>query len=355
MRARLLPMLAGVLFAAAAHAQGYAGLGTDAEGYGVVSPDYRLTFPRDHQPHPEFRIEWWYVTANLSGPDGAPLGLQWTLFRQAVRPPGDTDADGWASPQVWMGHAAVTTAREHRVAETFARGGVGQAGVTAGPFEAWIDDWAMTAADDSLDRLRLRARGADFSYDLTLRAEGPLVPQGQDGYSVKSAAGQASHYYSQPFYSARGTVTLDGRGIDVSGRAWLDREWSSQPLTGAQTGWDWFALHLPDGAKLMAYRLRSADGSAYVPGTWIAADGTPTPLADGVLEIEPLAWHRAEGGEIPVRWRVRYPDRGLDLTVAALNPDSFMTTAFPYWEGPVSYTGTHRGEGYLEMTGYRDD
>ena len=29
-----------------------------------------------------------------------------------------------------------------------------------------------------------------------------------------------------------------------------------------------------------------------------------------------------------------------------------MGTSFPYWEGPVSFTGTHRGVGYLEMTGY---
>jgi predicted secreted hydrolase len=29
-----------------------------------------------------------------------------------------------------------------------------------------------------------------------------------------------------------------------------------------------------------------------------------------------------------------------------------MTTSFPYWEGPVSFTGSHSGTGYLEMTGY---
>jgi predicted secreted hydrolase len=29
-----------------------------------------------------------------------------------------------------------------------------------------------------------------------------------------------------------------------------------------------------------------------------------------------------------------------------------MDTAFPYWEGPVTITGSHRGRGYLEMTGH---
>ena len=58
--------------------------------------------------------------------------MQWTLFRQASEP--GEERKGWANQNVWMGHAAVTSAKEHLFAETFARGGVGQAGVTAEPF-----------------------------------------------------------------------------------------------------------------------------------------------------------------------------------------------------------------------------
>jgi predicted secreted hydrolase len=29
-----------------------------------------------------------------------------------------------------------------------------------------------------------------------------------------------------------------------------------------------------------------------------------------------------------------------------------MATRFPYWEGPISFHGSHAGVGYLEMTGY---
>ena len=54
-----------------------------------------------------------------------------------------------------MGHAAVTRADPHRFSEIFARGGVGQAGVDAKPFQAWIDAWQMRgldAMDDDDDR-----------------------------------------------------------------------------------------------------------------------------------------------------------------------------------------------------------
>jgi predicted secreted hydrolase len=57
---------------------------------------------------------------------------------------------------------------------------------------------------------------------------------------------------------------------------------------------------------------------------------------------------------VPVDWQVRLPDRGVDVTVRALNPDAWMTTSIPYWEGPVTITGSHGGVGYLEMTGYDD-
>ncbi|MBS8229233.1 lipocalin-like domain-containing protein, partial [Vannielia litorea] len=180
-----------------ARAQGFAGLGTDASGFALPSRDTRLTFPADHGAHPDFRIEWWYLTATLEGPGGTPYGIQWTLFRSALAP---GEAEGWSSPQIWMAHAALTTPTSHHSTERRARGGIGQAGVTAAPFAAWIDDWQMTstaASGDQFDALRLTASAPDFAYDLALTATGPLVLHGDAGYSVKSPTGQASHYYSQ--------------------------------------------------------------------------------------------------------------------------------------------------------------
>lgn len=354
-RALLLAALAATLLPGAAGAQGFAGLGTTAEGFSVPQPGHAFAFPRDHGPHPDFRIEWWYLTANLQGPDGTPYGVQWTLFRSALAP---QEKPGWASPQIWLGHAAITTATQHFVAERLSRGGIGQAGVTPAPFEAWIDDWRLARlpeaapGDDQLAKVALRASGADFSYDLRLEAMGPLVPQGQNGYSVKSAAGQSSYYYSQPFYSVEGTLSLPSGPVPVTGQAWLDREWSSQPLASDQTGWDWFSLHLDDGEKLMGFRLRDDKGGGYTSATWITADGTPTPLAPGALTVEPLATSTVADRTVPTAWRVRLPARGLDITTEPVNAQAWMATRTPYWEGPITFTGSHGGRGYLEMTGY---
>src|ERR1700686_90503 len=77
--------------------QGFSGLGADAGGFAQVVRGKRLVFPADHGAHPDYRIEWWYLTANLKDAQGKSYGVQWTLFRQAM-----TSADrgeGWASQQ----------------------------------------------------------------------------------------------------------------------------------------------------------------------------------------------------------------------------------------------------------------
>src|SRR5213595_2009398 len=67
-----------------ARAQGFAGLEEKADGFAAVVPGRAFVFPADHGPHPGFRIEWWYVTANLTDSSGNAYGAQWTLFRQAI-------------------------------------------------------------------------------------------------------------------------------------------------------------------------------------------------------------------------------------------------------------------------------
>lgn len=333
-----------VLWPFATLAQGFGGLGTYVEGFAVPEPDRGFSFPEDHGAHPGYRVEWWYLTANLSDPDGAQYGLQWTLFRFALAPDLALEDEG----QVWMGHAAVTTPGTHLSTERFARGGTEQAGVRADPFSAWIDDWEMTGSD--FDSLALSASSPDFAYAMRLNAEGPLVFHGQDGYSVKSGDGQASYYYSQPFFRIEGQLVLPEGEVILQGSAWLDREWSSQPLSDDQEGWDWFSLVFDDGARLMGFRLRGE--TDFTAASWIAPDGHLTAYPDGAFMIEPLERAQVAGRDIPVVWRLTLEDRDIDVIVEAVRDDAWMDVTVPYWEGPVTFGGSHSGRGYLEMTGY---
>src|ERR1700761_447402 len=337
-----------------ARAQGFAGLGMSGDGFAPVVAGAKLAFPRDHGQHPGFRIEWWYVTANLTDAAGAAYGAQWTLFRQAMAP--GPQAEGWANQQIWMAHAAVTRADTHRFSETFARGGIGQAGVEAMPFHAWIDAWQMRGRDgmnsDTMSPLELNGEGADFAYDLRLEADHALVLQGENGYSVKSEQGQASYYYSQPFFKATGRIAIDDRPVEVNGQAWMDREWSSQPLASDQTGWDWLSLHFNGGEKLMLFRLRSTNGHHFISGKWFSPDGKSRQLASSDITMTPKVFTDVAGRKLPTSWDIAIPPLSLSISCNAVNPKCWMGTRFPYWEGPIRFSGNHDGVGYLEMTGY---
>ncbi|MEL7612191.1 lipocalin-like domain-containing protein [Vreelandella titanicae] len=355
---------------------GFAGLGQDADGFRHAEPNQPLSFPQEHAAHPDYRIEWWYLTANLEDADGEPLGLQWTLFRQALMPPNERPAPTpWAADQLWMAHMAISQGEQHQVAERFGRSHSqaslntpqdSQAGVMISPFHAWLDDWQLKAneeADSSdFNHLTLTAYSGEgasrFGYRLELTAEGPLVLHGEQGFSQKAANGQGSMYYSQPFWQINGEVTINGETKTVSGRGWLDREWSSQLLDARQSGWDWFSIHLNDGHKLMAFQLRggSAQNADYRSGTWITPQGDATPLASDDITLTPLATSAVAGRNVPTQWRLEIPSVGIDINIEAPHANRWMTTSVPYWEGEVVVndlaSGEPLGEGYLEMTGY---
>jgi predicted secreted hydrolase len=348
-----------------------------APGFAQARPGKALEFPRDHGAHPGYRIEWWYLTANLQDAEGRPFGAQWTLFRFAARPPGDGTSTNqgasapstWNSGQVYMAHMAITHPDGHAAFQRYARGGdhgdpygdplggaLAQAGATASPFAAWLDDWRLASRGAEWLPLELRARQDDFAMDLQLDATGPLVLQGDEGFSQKHAGGGGSHYYSQPFLEASGTLELDGRRVAVSGQAWLDREWSSQFLQPDQAGWDWFALHLDSGEKLMLFRLRArGDGDDYRHGVLISPGGRPRALDPSRIGLQPLRQTPVAGRALPLHWRVDLPELGRSLEVDALHPEQWLDVDFPYWEGIVLVRGDgagNSGRGYLELTGY---
>ena len=360
---RILATIAALLFAASIQAQDVLGdLRGQGSGYARVVPGKTLEFPRDHGAHPDFRIEWWYLTANLSDRQGRHWGLQWTLFRQSLAP-GPMQV-GWQSNQMWMAHAAITTPEGHFHEQRFARGGIGQAGVNRigddGYFDAWIDDWQWRSKGASMFPARLDFSVGERRVSVLLESTGEPVANGIDGYSQKSAQGQASYYYSQPHIRVRGSVS---QGLDkqyLTGQGWLDREWSSQALAENQPGWDWFSLHLDDGHKLMIYRVRQDDGEHWLSGNWIEPRGESRHLERHDIELNSLRISRVATGdnesrELPMEWNLTLVNRQRSWRIRPLYDAQWMDTAYPYWEGVVlveNEQGQPSGVGYMELTGY---
>jgi predicted secreted hydrolase len=327
-------------------------------GFARAYEPREFKFPRDHGAHPDFATEWWYLTGNLEDADGRRFGYQLTLFRVGLRPgEAATDSD-WRSNQVYMGHLAISdvAGERHYSAERFARAAAGLAGAHVTPFEVWLGPWSLRG-DSDLFPLTLEAQHDGFGLSLLIDAgDKPMVLQGERGLSRKSAApGNASYYYSYTRLPTRGELYIGDARFSVRGDSWLDREWSSSALDKDQAGWDWFALQLEDGRELMFYQLRTRQGGVhdFSRGILVQPDGSVLKLQPQRVTLMPLRyWQASDGTRYPVDWRLQVADYGLDLEVRAALDDQMMDHTVHYWEGAVDVSGSQRGRGYLELSGY---
>ncbi len=328
-----------------------------ATPFAKVVPGYKLRFPHDEGSHPDFRIEWWYVTGWLEDA-GKPLGFQVTFFR--ARPELKHDNPSRFAPrQILIAHAAISDPGRGRLLhdQRAARAGFGLAEAAEGRTQVWIDGWRLLQSGSSY---QARIDAPDFSLDLALAATQPPLLQGDNGYSRKGPGpASASHYYSLPHLRVSGTVTHSGRPRRVSGSAWFDHEWSSQYLEEDAAGWDWVGLNLDDGGALMAFRMRDRRGGPlWAGGSLRHRDGRLETFAPGDVRFTPRRqWQSARTGTTyPVSWIVRAGNREfeIDPLFDDQEHDTRASTGTIYWEGAVraSSGGKPAGLGYLELTGY---
>jgi predicted secreted hydrolase len=359
-----------------------------------------LRFPADHGAHPDTHVEWWYVTGWLRIADAsssstpaptAPdpthrpdFGFQVTFFRTRTGLAASS-ASRFAARQLVFAHVAVTDLaaasssgnaqpRPLQHDQRIAREGFGLV-QTPGPEGRQVvrlQDWSLARAPATAGSggpIEIAVRADRFALALTLQATQPVMLQGEAGYSQKGPlARQASHYYSEPQLAVQGRIQRGAEGanpraVAVTGRAWLDHEWSDEYLPPEAVGWDWIGFNLFDGGALMAFRLRRPDGSAlWGGGSYRDARGSLRTFAAGELAFRPLrVWTSPRTGvRYPVEWQLETPVGAFRIAALADDQelDSRGSTGAVYWEGLSVLSGTTDGRplgwGYLELTGYAE-
>ena len=372
-RASLIPLLAG----------------ENISGYTRATEPDAIAFPRDLGPHDDYQTEWWYYTGNLETGDGRPFGFQLTFFRRALSPtqleshlcPENKDdqaitsvpsalcstPSAWRTNQVYLAHFTISDVdgQSFYPSERFSRGAAGLAGARSEPYRVWLEDWYAEEQEDG--RVRLFARSDDVALDLLLTETLPPILHGDGGLSPKGPEpGNASYYYSLIQQDALGTIRIKGDEYAVSGRAWMDHEYSTSALSPGAVGWDWFSLQFDDGSGLMFFQIRR-DGGAGEDGqidpassaTFIFPNRETQTLKNDAWQLEVLDhWTSPHSGaRYPAGWRLTIPELDLELTGRPLLADQELNVSTIYWEGTTVFEGRRdgrpvRARGYVELTGY---
>ena len=348
---------------------------TTAEGYAVPQYGKQFVFPRDHGSHPDFAIEWWYITGHLFATNGAQFGFQATFFRRALMPPGATNhstSAAFGNDQIYLAHMALVdkTSGKFIYQEKLNRAGW-DADSSTNTLDVHNGNWSLRLAPKKIggrDIFELQGSvGADAAFVLNLWPKKPMVIFGTNGVSRKAADVQASsHYLTFPRLAVAGTLTLDETNLTVTGEAWMDHEFSSSQLGAGQVGWDWLSLQLFDGRELMAYRMRRSDGSTdpFSTVAWIDAQSIVRQIGpDKFSWIILQHWRSPKSGS-------KYPSL-VELSAENLvtsKTENFIIQPFTadqelvgrvggvgYWEGACRVLDENKkeiGRAYMELTGY---
>lgn len=344
-----------------------------------------FNFPADHVLHDplatvediELFLEWLYWTGILRDVKTGDLyGVQYTLFHQNLLP-------GLIG---YVNHAAISDVRNSQHPRYRYITLPDQSNITTGidtdigaywryqdaqtTLTYWNDSDAwniVTLGNVSSDG----GHGQNLSLNLTLvndnvgyylhRPDG-IGDQGACQDSDSEALAGKSYYYSHPSMNTTGTLTIDGRKIDIQGESWFDHQWGG--FGKCYPAWDWFSLRLDDGSFIMLYNLKDPllnDIQDQRGLTYIDPQGNVTWwYGKDAANLTATRWWKSDlfGFRYPLDWVIDTP-----VGRYALQPyfdEQTMNIAegeVKYWEGIMrvrerDLSGEQIGIGYMELAGY---
>lgn len=344
-------------------------------GFAVPQPGHELNFPQAHASHPEFAIEWWYITGHLFGPGDERFGFQATFFRNAGSPPSRRGPElnrAFGDGHIYLAHMSLfdATTGEHYHEERLNRAGWDAYAKTTG-LDIRNGNWSlkMTGGVHPEQMHLIGGIAGTVRFELTMTPTKEKVIFGENGISKKGPEPTMSSYYiTFTRLALDGELLLEGKSRAVTGQAWMDHEISSNQLADDQLGWDWACMQFDDGRDLMVYRLRKEDGSTdpFSQLVWVEADGSLTHLSPEHWTWEHLDWWASPktGGRYPVRNQITTVDpksgKRRIIEIRSLAPDQEnegYLGGIDYWEGACDLydeAGNPIGMAYKELTGYSE-
>jgi predicted secreted hydrolase len=292
-------------------------------------------FPQDEGAHPEFTEEWWYVNAHVMDQNGNLYEIMVCFFKHGIVTASVLD--------VSKGHYTNTT-------QTFTdiKMSIGHLDVRFGTNEIYqIVGKPFT--------YRLNYDGPKFQMSLELTStQKPLIVNGN---GIVPMGQGASYYYSLTNMTATGTLTVLSREHQVSGAAWMDRQWG---YWDPRASWDWFSVQLDNGMQLVLYKVFGSDATSqvFLYMSIIDAKGHTSDINQSGEKIRIVLdyngyWRSPDTRQVySSGWNITVPELGLKLMISPIKVEqevlyypagSSGLAVKPFWEGGCAVLGSYQG------------
>ncbi|RAP31852.1 hypothetical protein DID75_05725 [Candidatus Marinamargulisbacteria bacterium SCGC AG-410-N11] len=329
---------------------------------------YSWTFPKDHGAHHQFNTEWWYFTGHLNTKKQEVFGFELTFFRVDTNKVQNNNE--WDIKNIYFAHFTITdeTNQKFYFFERINRESFDMAGAKTETLHVWNGDWLVKLLGS---QIKLNAKSSNIDLRLELSQFSNIILNGKNGYSIKNhEKTQASYYYSMPRIKGFGQLEINNKKFEIDNASvWFDHEFFNSNITNQQSspyqqsvgadyiGWDWFAIQLDDGRNLMIAKVRSESKEKdFYFGTLSYPNGDSKYINHNQINlIEQKYWVSSKTNiRYPSRWNIKIETLNIDIFVKpTLNNQELQLSKFKYWEGRASVNGTHRGNAYVELVGYK--
>lgn len=310
-----------------------------------------MEFPKDSFPHKSI-IEWWYFNGQLYDKMGNRYSFMNCLFKTDPRKTSIPIVEKIPAKEVFFSHSLFTNHGSKKVdahtnpVSIVSKDSFKQKGLFINYLNPSVTGYINNEIIET-GKFTYKLKNQDL--DLTIIAKKrPFLHNGAGHFDIRS---RKVFYYSLTNMSAKGIVRVNGKQIKVSGKAWMDHEWSS---FAGEKNWNWFSIQLNNNTEIMIQDYNDRENT-YVGINYsqqkheFASD----------IKLMPLKFWESKitGAKYPVKWEILVPSKNISLIAKApLSKHEIIFGSLNYWEGPINVAGTVNGKkvegcGFMELTG----
>jgi predicted secreted hydrolase len=322
-----------------------------------------IKLPEDMHQH-DAVIEWWYFNGRLADAKGNQYSFMDCLFRADVKKVNIPYLKNFAgrmktSRYVTFAHSVMADLTGKKSYKEIQNVSLSSRDSFTKPlfFVDYIDPVSVMngfvvneIAETKPNVFHAKTKWADLTME---SRKTPMLEGGEGFITVRD---RQSFYYSLTDLRTNGTVLIGDQWIPVSGRSWMDHQWSDVSYTRDQ--WTWFSIQLDDGTDIMCVEYadkKRKDCLVDVRST----RGHAAHYEQAVFSHNDRIWQsKKTKASYPLSWTITVPEGNIGLTTSAILPDEEMIFgSINYWEGAITVTGMIgnkkvKGVGFMELAGY---
>jgi predicted secreted hydrolase len=233
--------------------------------------------------------EWWYATGLLTDDSGKLFSYQFVIIKSYLK-----------VMEIWSTQLALTdfeTGKHYY----FDENALNNQAITIDNTSAIFSN--ISSVIKSEDSMRIIGKAKDFSFDIECNYGKGAFWHCDNGFLLMGTptTNQTTSYYSYTNMPSNGTVTINGKEINVKGNSWFDKQGGTFDQTSNKTQWEWFSFRFFDNEEIMLFTFPQNN---YYDGTYIKAN-TAERLNNYTVKTTKVV--NIDGLEFSSKWDVTIP------------------------------------------------